>query len=211
MTKVKQKQSKRRIEILEAVIPLISQQSFEEISVAEICQSIGISIGSFYHYFTTKNDLLIGLLWIIDEDLVENTFPLLTNKNELENLKLFAHGWAEHVSSHGIERSKLISSINPDNEALAERDRPAIRKLLEIITSGQAKKQITTEYDADTLTDLFLITMRGITQDWSRRDGSYALTERMDQSIEILLRAFLPAHVRAKAKGAPERKKTAKQ
>ena len=205
MTKVKQKQSKRRIEILEAVIPLISQQSFEEISVAEICQSIGISIGSFYHYFTTKNDLLIGLLWIIDEDLVENTFPLLTNKNELENLKVFAHGWAEHVSSHGIERSKLISSINPDNEALVERDRPAIQKLREIITAGQTKKQITKEYDADTLTDLFLTTMRGITQDWSRRDGSYALTERMDQSIEILLRAFLPANDTAKTK------KTAKQ
>ena len=205
MTKVKQKQSKRRIEILEAVIPLISQQSFEEISVAEICQSIGISIGSFYHYFTTKNDLLIGLLWIIDEDLVENTFPLLTNKNELENLKLFAHGWAEHVSSHGIERSKLISSINPDNEEFAERDRPAIQKLREIITAGQTKKQITKEYDADTLTDLFLITMRGITQDWSRRDGSYALTERMDQSIEILLRAFLPTN------GTAKTKKTAKQ
>ena len=205
MTKVKQKQSKRRIEILEAVIPLISQQSFEEISVAEICQSIGISIGSFYHYFTTKNDLLIGLLWIIDEDLVENTFPLLTNKNELENLKLFAHGWAEHVSSHGIERSKLISSINPDNEEFAEHDRPAIQKLQEIIAAGQTKKQITKEYDADTLTDLFLITMRGITQDWSRRDGSYALTERMDQSIEILLRAFLPTN------GTAKTKKTAKQ
>ena len=205
MTKVKQKQSKRRIEILEAVIPLISQQSFEEISVAEICQSIGISIGSFYHYFTTKNDLLIGLLWIIDEDLVENTFPLLTNKNELENLKLFAHGWAEHVSSHGIERSKLISSINPDNEEFAEHDRPAIRKLQEIILAGQTKKQITKEYDADTLTDLFLITMRGITQDWSRRDGSYVLTERMDQNIEILLRAFLPTN------GTAKTKKTAKQ
>ena len=205
MTKVKQKQSKRRIEILEAVIPLISQQSFEEISVAEICQSIGISIGSFYHYFTTKNDLLIALLWIIDEDLVENTFPLLTNKNELENLKLFAHGWAEHVSSHGIERSKLISSINPDNEEFAEHDRPAIQKLREIIAAGQTKKQITKEYDADTLTDLFLITMRGITQDWSRRDGSYALTERMDQSIEILLRAFLPTN------GTAKTKKTAKQ
>ena len=190
MSKVKQKQIKRRIEILEAAIPLIAQRSFEEISIAEICQQIGLSIGSFYHYFTKKDDLLVGLLWIIDEDLAENTFPLLVSSSELENLITFAHGWAEHVSNHGIERSKLISSINPDSADFPERERPAVKKLREIIAAGQEKGQITRDYDADSLTDLFLTTLRGITLDWSRREGSYALTERVDQSIAFLLRAF---------------------
>ena len=192
MTKVKQKQSRRRIEILEAAIPLISQRPFEEISVAEICQALGISVGSFYHYFTKKDDLLVGLLWIIDEDLEKNTFPLLKRENEIDNLKLFAHGWAEHVEGHGIERSRLISSINPDSAEFSEKDRPAIRKLRALIAAGQARGQITADFDADTLTGLFLTALRGITLDWSRRAGSYALTERMDRDIGILLRAFYP-------------------
>lgn len=192
MTKVKQKQSRRRIEMLEAAIPLISQRPFEEISVAEICRALGISVGSFYHYFKKKDDLLVGLLWIIDEDLAENTFPLLKRENEIENLKLFAHGWAVHVESHGIERSRLISSINPDSAELSEKDRPAIRMLRALIAAGQSKGQITADFDADTLTGLFLTTLRGITLDWSRRAGSYALTERMDRDIGILLRAFYP-------------------
>ena len=192
MTKVKQKQSRRRIELLEAAIPLISQRPFEEISVAEICRALGISVGSFYHYFRKKDDLLVGLLWIIDEDLAENTFPLLKRENEIENLKLFAHGWAVHVEGHGIERSKLISSINPDSAELSEKDRPAIRMLRALIAAGQSKGQITADFDADTLTGLFLTTLRGITLDWSRRAGSYALTERMDRDIGILLRAFYP-------------------
>ena len=192
MTKVKQKQSRRRIELLEAAIPLISQRPFEEISVAEICRALGISVGSFYHYFRKKDDLLVGLLWIIDEDLAENTFPLLKRENEIENLKLFAHGWAVHVESHGIERSRLISSINPDSAELSEKDRPAIRMLRALIAAGQSRGQITADFDADTLTGLFLTTLRGITLDWSRRAGSYALTERMDRDIGILLRAFYP-------------------
>lgn len=192
MTKVKQKQSRRRIELLEAAIPLISQRPFEEISVAEICRALGISVGSFYHYFKKKDDLLVGLLWIIDEDLAENTFPLLKRENEIENLKLFAHGWAVHVESHGIERSRLISSINPDSAELSEKDRPAIRMLRALIAAGQSRGQITADFDADTLTGLFLTTLRGITLDWSRRAGSYALTERMDRDIGILLRAFYP-------------------
>ena len=192
MTKVKQKQSRRRIELLEAAIPLISQRPFEEISVAEICRALGISVGSFYHYFKKKDDLLVGLLWIIDEDLAENTFPLLKRENEIENLKLFAHGWAVHVEGHGIERSRLISSINPDSAELSEKDRPAIRMLRALIAAGQSRGQITADFDADTLTVLFLTTLRGITLDWSRRAGSYALTERMDRDIGILLRAFYP-------------------
>ena len=192
MTKVKQKQSRRRIEILEAAIPLIAQRPFADLSISEICHSIGISTGSFYHYFAKKDDLLVGLLWIIDADLEENTFPLLTFDNELENLKLFAHGWAEHVSSHGIERSKLISSINPDSAEFPEHERPAIRKLREIISAGQKKGQITREYDASALAGLFLTTLRGITLDWSRREGNYALVPRMDQDMAIFLRAFLP-------------------
>ncbi len=197
MAKVKQKQSKRRVEILEAAIPLISQHSFEEIGISEICREIGISIGSFYHYFRRKDDLLVGLLWIIDEDLAETTFPLLTGEDGIEDLKRFAHGWAVHVSSHGIERSKLISSINPDRADFPEHDRPAIRKLREIIADSQAKGQITGEYDTDALADLFLTTLRGITLDWSRREGNYALVERMDQRIAILLRAFLPSGAEA--------------
>ncbi len=192
MTKVKQKQSRRRIEILEAAIPLIAQRPFADLSISEICHSIGISTGSFYHYFAKKDDLLVGLLWIIDADLEENTFPLLTFDNELENLKLFAHGWAEHVSSHGIERSKLISSINPDSAEFPEHERPAIRKLRDIISAGQKKGQIMREYDASALAGLFLTTLRGITLDWSRREGNYALVPRMDQDMAIFLRAFLP-------------------
>ena len=193
MTKVKQKQSRRRIEILEAAIPLIAQRPFEEISISEICQAIGISIGSFYHYFTKKDDLLVGLLWIIDADLEENTFPLLTSGSEIENLKLFAHGWAVHVSSHGIERSKLISTINPDSAEFPENERSAVRKLRGIISDGQRKGQITQDYDSGTLTELFLTTLRGITLNWSRREGSYALIERVDKNMDLLLRAFLPA------------------
>jgi len=195
MAKVKEKQSQRRVEILEAAIPIIAQGSFEDIGISDICREIGISIGSFYHYFTKKDDLLVGLLWIIDEDLEENTFPLLICDHAIDNLKRFAHGWAEHVASHGIERSRLISSINPDSADFPEHERPAVKKLRELIAAGQAKGQITAEHDADTLAELFLTALRGITLDWSRRAGGYDLVARMDRDVAILLQAFVPTPI----------------
>jgi AcrR family transcriptional regulator len=192
MSKVKQKQIQRRTEIIEAAVPIISRMPFEDISIAEICGEIGISVGSFYHYFTKKNDLLIGMLWLIDEDLQENVFPRLICDDEMENLKIFAHGWAEHVHEHGIDRSKLITGINPEITDLPERERPSILRLEEIISRGQEKGQISKEYDCHELVELFVMTLRGVTTDWSRRNGSYSIVEKMDRYIAIFLRAFRP-------------------
>ena len=88
MSKLREKQNKRRAEILEAAIPIISETSFDDLSVSDICKSIGISIGTFYHYFTKKNDLLSGFLVLIDDDIQENVFPLLILNDEPENLQI---------------------------------------------------------------------------------------------------------------------------
>lgn len=192
MSKVKQKQRKRRAELIEAAIPIITRTSFADIGITEICRELGISSGSFYHYFSKKSDLLIGLLWLIDEDLEENVFSLLTCEDEIENLKRFAHYWAAHVNANGIERSILISTINPESDDFPEHERPAMIKLREIISAGQAKGQITTDYEVNTLAYLFLMTLRSVTLDWSRRGGSYPIVEQMDQYISIFVRAFRP-------------------
>ena len=132
MSKVKEKQAKRRSEIIESLIPLMTSEDFDKISVSDLCQTAGISIGTFYHYFTKKSDMLIGLLWIIDEDLKENTFPLLTNEDEMENLRMFARGWASYIQSHGLERSKLISGVNPEGWGNLEKERISFKKIQEI-------------------------------------------------------------------------------
>lgn len=192
MSKISRKQAKRRYEIIEAAIPLITSASFEEISVSDICRSIGISIGSFYHYFTKKSDLLIGLLWLIDEDLAENTFPLLTSENELENIRIFSHGWAEHIDRHGLERSKLISAINPDSSDFSESSRESIKKLRELFGKALAKGQVRIKYDADFLTDYFLLMMRSVSTDWSRRDGNYDIVKKMDEFTLFFIDGIKP-------------------
>lgn len=192
MSKVKQKQAQRRAEIIQAAAPIIAGVDFEDISIAEICERIGLSVGSFYHYFTKKSDLLVGLLWLIDDDLERRLFPCLTSDDELENLRAFAHGWAEHVAENGLERSKLISGINPDSPGFAEQDRPAVGKLEELISRGQQKGQISALRPAAELVEAFMLMLRAVTMDWSRRDGSYDVVEKMDRYIDIAIRAFRP-------------------
>lgn len=190
MSKIRQKQIKRRSEIIEAVIPLMNSAPFDEISINEICSAAGISVGSFYHYFNKKSDLLVGLLGLIDDYMETEAFPHLNNDNEIENLKVFAHYWAMHVETNGLERSKLVSSVLPANTDYGGQKRSAVTKIEEIISLGQQKGQISCNYDAATLTVYFLLALRGVTTDWSRHEGSYSVVAKMDSYISFWLKAI---------------------
>ena len=190
MTRVQKKQIQRRAEIIEAVIPLLNAASFEDLSVSDICSAANISVGSFYHYFERKTDLLVGLLGLIDSDLETKVYPRLICYDERDNLLLFASAWAEYVDSHGIARSKLISSVEPTDVDYTGQKRSSRSILEEIMRRGQEKGQITAEYDADTLADMFLMAIRGVTVDWSRHDGSYSISDKMDRCIRFFLRAL---------------------
>ena len=52
--KVSEKQSIRRREIAETIRDILTEGGLEELTVDDICRANGISKGTFYHYFTSK-------------------------------------------------------------------------------------------------------------------------------------------------------------
>lgn len=193
MRKVQMKQMKRRAEIIETVLPLLETAPFEELSVTEICKYADISVGTFYHYFTTKSDLLVGLLGLIDAYFINEVFSLLTSENEAENLRLFAHHWALYVEDHGLERSRLISRVEPSEHYLTGERREILDVLEHIFRRGQEKGQFSAPESPEKLTELFLLAVRGVCVDWSRRNGSYDLVARTDELTAVFLRGLRSA------------------
>ena len=190
MSKVSEKQQLRRSEIIEAVIPLIASVPFDELSVNRICAAAGISVGSFYHYFEKKSDMLVGLLGLIDEHLEETVYPLLSEGSAPERLRRFALEWAKYVESHGLERSKLISSVSPANTDLGGQKRSSVLFLEGIMAGGQAEGSISVALSPAELTELYLLALRAVTTDWSRNDGCYPIVEKMEKFIDIWLKGI---------------------
>ncbi len=191
MSKIQQKQIQRRADILEKAVDILKVTPFEEISVQDICKAANISVGTFYHYFKQKSELLVGLMGLIDNYMQNQVFPELSCDSAYENLKRFSRGFAAYVEESGIKISKLISSAYPTDYNLDNEKRPLYVKLLEIITRGQSDGEFKSSFTSEKTADMILIAMSGVAVDWSRRDGNYSITDRMEEITDLFFPALL--------------------
>lgn len=187
MSKVKLKQQSRRAEIIVAATKLMDTASFAEISVNQICEAAGISIGTFYHYFQKKSDILAGLLLLADEDLAQNVLETLQPGQERENLMKVALGFSAYVQRAGMERTALSTSVALSDVGLDGEKRLMNRTVEAIFARGQADGSFTEAYSSEELASFFLVVMRGVVADWARRGNPYDLSRRMEDVVGLFL------------------------
>lgn len=74
ISRQQQKSRETREKIFEAAKRILQKKGYEELSIKNICEEAGVSNGSFYHHFKTKDDLLSYYIEDqpkIDPDLLE--------------------------------------------------------------------------------------------------------------------------------------------
>jgi AcrR family transcriptional regulator len=191
MSKIHLKQIQRRSEIIDKVMKLTEKTPFEDLSIRDICEGTGISVGSFYHYFREKGDLVCGLMELIDASMDKEVIPQLTNESELENLRFIARGFARHIQSSGIEKAKLIAVCKPTDADEFGVRRPTFRAVESVVMRGQNSGEFKLTLSPGKTTDMILTAITGVTIDWSRRDGNFDLIQRMDEYTAFFFRALL--------------------
>ena len=189
MTRVEEKQAAKRREIIEKIVPLLEEKTFEELSVEDICRTADISVGSFYHYFEKKSDILVGLFSRIDRYMETEVFPLMKKRSEAENLRIFAEKWLGYIEDNGLEHSRLISSIQATDLDLGGNKRSTASVLEEHFRKGQANGSLSNPPGPQQAAAMFMIALRGLALDWTRRNASYSLTETGRVYIDYMLKA----------------------
>ena len=58
LSKQQLKSKETKAKIFRAAKQILKKQGYERLSIKNICEEAGVSNGSFYHHFKTKDDLL---------------------------------------------------------------------------------------------------------------------------------------------------------
>jgi AcrR family transcriptional regulator len=91
MARIVKEHEQRRAELLQTAQKLFYANDYENTSVADIIDSVGIAKGTFYHYFKTKDELLNELIENLADAIAHQLEQIVTapSMNAIEKLNTF--------------------------------------------------------------------------------------------------------------------------
>ena len=180
--------------ILEAANICFARKGMAYTLISDIVQEAGISVGTFYHYFKNKDDLLISQYSDFDMEFIDRAEEFFAQPNAAEALMEFARFFSRcsfilEARAANLEYLKARPSVTL--EELWPRNRPYFLVLCTIIAEGQYTGQIRRDMPPEEIAELFMVFTRGYNIDWAATDGAYPLDERMEKHIPILISGLL--------------------
>lgn len=176
--------------IYETAIDLLKTKDFQYITIEEICSTAGVSVGTFYHYFSSKSDFLIEMYSRADHYFLEEVNQKLISTRPLEKILEYFVVYAKYNEWIGISTMKQLYHAN--NHLFITKGRGMQKVLENIIHEGQVEGVILDEMSPIEMTEYLFITARGVTYDWCLHDGQFSLAEQMQQYMGRLLKIFTP-------------------
>lgn len=193
-----EKSKQKRRELVDRVVAMLSRFDFKEATVRKICEVTGISVGTFYHYFHEKNDLVAEILRRIDGYLADEAPHFSAGPDEARNLVEFGCAFARYTNGVGSATGSVISTSDfplpgtPEGMR-AERERPLYTLPAAIIRRGQVAGQFDPALDADEAAGHLVVALRGHSLEWARRGHPYDIEKRIRSFLVLFIRALRPA------------------
>jgi len=191
-----QKLTKRQIQakntqnkIYCTAIDLLEKKGFDNLTVEEICQKAGVSIGSFYNYFKSKNDILNIIYKVADDYFKDVVDDALKEGHSYEKILRFFKFYADYNAERGLDFIKHL--YNSQNKVFITNGRDMQNVLQKIIEEGQEKGEIQTQMKPREMVEYLFIAARGLIYDWCLHDGEYDLSEFVVDYMKRLVKIFI--------------------
>lgn len=153
--------------IFEVSIKLINSKGYDDTTIKDICQAANIGTGTFYHYFKSKQDILIEYVKNESQDIID-FYNSLPRQSYYENLLSVIQYQLDYVDLKGREFVKNVFGIELlNNITLLGMDKYSAYNLVyECLSKGQENKEFSSAHDAKFMTDIIVFSIIGFIHDW---------------------------------------------
>jgi AcrR family transcriptional regulator len=116
MPKIVDREAYRR-EILEKCLHLFSRKGYAKVTMREIAAEVGVSTGTLYHYFPTKEKIQEALFsHIMETNVGEYLRRVEKTESVAERLRIIAEFWKEHGDYYQNVMLLAVDSYRNDTD-----------------------------------------------------------------------------------------------
>ena len=186
----RQKQAKAtKKKITGVVLEMCRKRDISDITISEICEAAGVSVGTFYHYFKTKEEILTVSYKDFDNLLEE----ALENRETTDDIIAEILFVAEQYYDFSIhqERSFALNAYRMHlvlgNPQLTDTTRCFYKSIHELAVKWIDSNRLKLQWNDKDLTDFILRYIRSVVFDWISRSGEYDLKVQGMKDMAIIL------------------------
>ena len=194
LTPRKRQAIEMRAKIQSAALTLFNREGFENVSVEEIAQTVGCSVGNIYHYFKSKDELAIQVTQMVDEayTTLEEEYLADRETSGREKLLDFVGRSLEISASDEMLYKAFIHGLRyPEQAVLQKNDKRVYYRLLrELVDLCQEEGSIHSSYDPDCLVEDLVVLHRGTLFEWRIYQEGFDIAKQGRRMADALLRGW---------------------
>lgn len=191
LTPRKRQAIEMRAKIQSAALTLFNREGFENVSVEEIAQAVGCSVGNIYHYFKSKDELAIQVTQMVDEvyTALEEEYLEDRETSGREKLLDFVGRSLEISASDEMLYKAFIHGLRyPEQAVLQKNDKRVYYRLLrELVDLCQEEGSIHSSYDPDCLVEDLVVLHRGTLFEWRIYQEGFDIAKQGRRMADALL------------------------
>jgi len=182
---MRERYDRRRAEVVLGAARVFAERGYDQTSVPELAEALGLAAGSLYHYFPSKEHLLRAICDQLMDPLLEQA-EALPAEQPAEHLRALVRLWVEHVVAHRdhmlvfqqerhvIERGAAWKGVRDSRKAFERLAEDALARA----GAGSADPRLALSA---------LLGMVNHTAQWYRPRGRLDATEIADGYVDLLL------------------------
>jgi AcrR family transcriptional regulator len=187
-----QKREETRRRLTRAGQRLFAEQGFEGTSVDEIAAAAGVSRRTFFHYFGSKEDVVLSRHDDFERALLD---AIRTAPPAEPILRVAEQAAIAALESFDAEEARLIEQLKRDTPALRTRDHGKYERLERAIAGALAERAGTAPDDLRTRLDAMVVAgvLRVGGEGWLRASAAGVPIQDYVRQVVATLGAALPA------------------
>ncbi|RJP28341.1 MAG: TetR/AcrR family transcriptional regulator [Actinobacteria bacterium] len=192
----KQQAEETRRRLAETALQLYSSRGYDHVSVDDICREAGVSKGTFYVHFKSKDQVLVEEFLELDRFYLDSLGEIAKIASGVERLIALGRYSLRHLAGLGKDYLKVAfsSQIAPGRgpSPLAAKARASYKVALRLVREAQKRGELRSDLSSEEITLALVRAIRGIVFEWCLLDGRFDLEQAGETLLKILIDGLNP-------------------